>query len=421
MNRAFIIAARRTPVAPRGGAFAGLELHELAAPVIRAVLADAGLPAGRVGEVILGNALSGGGNPARLAALAAGLPESVPAMTLDTQCCSGLDAVLLAADRVRAGAADVVVAGGAESYSRAPIRMVRPKAAGEEPRAYERPPFTPWQDRDPDMIPAAAALAERLGITRADQEAFAVASHGRALAARPMAEVVAVGITSEDAFTRDLSPAACRRLPVLAGGAEHGVTAATVAVEADAAAVVLVVSEAVARDHAGPVLEIVGGARAGGDPVEPGLALVPAARQLLDSHAVGASDLAVAEIMEAFAAQVIAGITSLGLEPGIVNRGGGALARGHPIGASGAVLAVRLFHELVFLSSRTERSGEPGSKNTEGWNLEGGVASFHREHSGYGSRLKAGMTKEENVLGLAAIAAAGGLGSAMLVRAVTLG
>ncbi|MCV0429060.1 MAG: thiolase family protein, partial [Roseibium sp.] len=123
---AFIIAARRTPVAPRGGDLSAYQADELAAPVLAALVRDTGLSGNQVDHVILGNALYAGGNPARLAALRAGLPQSVPAMTLDTQCCSGLDAILQGVRLIESGAADCVLAGGAESFSRAPIRMHRP-------------------------------------------------------------------------------------------------------------------------------------------------------------------------------------------------------------------------------------------------------------------------------------------------------
>jgi acetyl-CoA C-acetyltransferase len=373
MSRAFLIAARRLAVTPRGGALAGFEAHELAAGPIRAVLDDVGVLAAQVDEVILGNALYGGGNPARLAALAAGMPETIPAMTLDTQCCAGLDAILAAATRVQAGEADLIVAGGVESYSRAPMRIRPAKGPDDEPRPYDHPAFTPWPDQDPDMIPAAAALAEELGIRRTDQEAFAVASHAKALSAQQVDEIVPLGGVTRDAFTRRLTPALCRRLPVLAGGPMHGITAATIAVEADSAAVVLVASEPTARQVGRTVAEIVGGVRVGGDPSRPGLALVPAVRRLLDRHGVAIPELSRVEMMEAFAVQAMAGIVSLGLDATLVNCGGGALARGHPIGASGAILAVRLWHDMV-----------------------------RSRHSGFG---------------LAAIAAAGGLGSALLLRA----
>lgn len=368
---AFIIAARRTAVAPRDGAFRHLEAHELAAPVIQAVLTDAGIAPGEIEDVILGNALYGGGNPARMAALAAGLPDRVPALTLDTQCCGGLDAVLLAAARIEAGEADIVLAGGVESFSRAPLRFARPHGPNGEPRQYQRPPFAPSAARDPDMIEAAADLAKELGISRGAQEAFAVESHRKAMAADLGGEIVALENMRRDAFARVLDPKICARLPVIAGDALHGVTAATIAVEADAAAIVLVVSEKIAR-RAAHAVRIISGARHGGAPERPGLAPISAARAVLDKHDIAAGALGHAEIMEAFAVQAMACIDGLGLDPGIVNSGGGALARGHPIGASGAILCVRLFEN----KKAAPRSG---------------------------------------FLGLAAIAAAGGLGSAILL------
>lgn len=393
MSRAYVLAARRTAVAPRRGAFAALEAWELAAPVLRAVLADAGIEPGEVDEVILGNALSGGGNVARLAALAAGLPERVPALTIDRQCTSGLDAIMLAARLVGAGAAHVVLAGGVESWSRSALRARRPRAAGGEPEFYDAPPFSPWPDRDPDMVEAAAALARAEGISREAQDAYAVASHRKALGARaagassavaefrtqggpnridptaaqmasrsggegrPDPEIVVLpdAPLPHDAFTRKLTPALCARSPVLAGEGAFAVDAATVAVEADAAAVVLVVSAEVARRfHAMPV-EIRDALARGGPPEQPALAIPPAARELLARNRLAPADLARIELMEAFAVQALANIAALGLAEERVNVGGGALARGHPVGASGAILAVRLFHEL-----KAKKPGSPG-------------------------------------------------------------
>ncbi|BCJ91478.1 acetyl-CoA acetyltransferase [Terrihabitans soli] len=367
---AFIIAARRTAVAPRDGAFRAVEAHDLAAPVIGAVLDDAGIVPGEVEDVIFGNALYGGGNPARMAALAAGLPDTVPALTIDTQCCAGLDAVLLAAVRVEAGEADVILAGGVESFSRAPLRFVRPRGPEEAPLEYQRPPFAPFADRDPDMIEAAAMLAKELGISRAAQEAFAIESHRKALE-RNTDEIVAVESLARDAFIRPLDPKLCARLQVIAGDAEHGVTAATIAVEADAAAAVLVVSEKIAR-RAKHAARILGGARRGGEPERPGLAPIAAVRAALEKAGLKTGALSSAEIMEAFAVQAMACADGLGLDPKILNTGGGALARGHPIGASGAILCVRLFENKK-------------------------------------------AAREGGFLGLAAIAAAGGLGSALLL------
>lgn len=368
---AFIIAARRTAVASRDGGFRAVEVHDLAAPVIRAALDDAGIAPNEVDDVILGNALYGGGNPARMAALAAGLPDGVPAMTVDTQCCAGLDAILLAAARVANGEADVVIAGGVESFSRSPLRFLRPGGPDQAPLEYQRPPFAPFAERDPDMIEAAAALAVELGISRTAQGAFAVESHRKALAGPASDEIVPIENIARDAFTRPLSAGVCARLPVLAGDAAHGVTAATVAVEADAAAVVVVVSERIAQ-RSGTALRIMGGARRGGEPERPGLAPIAAADAVLRKHAIASANLTAAEVMEAFAVQAMACADGIGLDPAIVNRGGGALARGHPIGASGAILCVRLFQE-------------------------------------------AKAAKGGGFLGLAAIAAAGGLGSALLL------
>ncbi|MBN8630088.1 MAG: thiolase family protein [Rhodobacterales bacterium] len=351
-----LIAARRTAVVPRNGAFARLSLEDLAAPVLQACLMDATVAPQQVDEVILSNALGAGGNPARRVALAAGLPETVAGLTTDRQCAGGLDAILLAKALIDAGVAEVVLAGGVESYSRRPLRL-KTDPDGGLPVPYDQAPFTPWPDRDPDMAEAADALAQRLAISRDRQEAWAAASHAKALAADLTAEIVPLNDTPRDAFPRVLAPKLLARAPVLAGS----VTTATAAVAADAAAACLVVSDRVAQ---GRGLAILAGATLGGAPEEPGLAPVAAIRRIWAGE-----PLQQAEIMEAYAVQALAVIDGAGLDPRIVNPAGGGLARGHPIGASGAILAVRLFHGL--------RKGR----------------------------------------GLAAIAAAGGIGTALLVEA----
>ncbi len=374
-GEAWIVAARRTPVAPRGGAFARLELHDLAAPVLVAACADAGLPHAEVDEVILGNALGAGGNPARLAALAAGLPDRVPALSLDGQCCAGLDAIVVAASRIRAGDAEAVAAGGMESFSRAPLRARRPLAPGEPAIPYDRPPFSPFPERDPDMLAAAADLAAARGLTRADQEAFAIASHAAARAAGPSPAILPFAGLARDAFGRALAPRLLARLPVIAGDAAHGLTAATVAVEADAAAVALVVSPARARALGRRrALRLLATARVGGDPAMPPLVPIAAARLALARAGLAIADLAAVEIMEAFAAQAMVFLADLAIPPALANRYGGALARGHPIAASGAILLADLLHRL-----------RPGEK------------------------------------ALVAIAAAGGLATAVVAEAVDLG
>lgn len=349
-----IVAARRSPVAPRGGAFARLDLAQLGAPVLRAALADAGLPVEAVNEVILGNALGAGGNPARLVALAAGLPQTVSAMTVDRQCCSGLDAVILAARAIRAGEADVVIAGGVESFSRAPVRMHRPIQKDGVPVAYDRPAFAPPPFADPDPTEAAAMMAHEMRFTREAQEAYARASHAAALRAQAAgdlaAETVPLAGLAADAFTRPLDARLQSRLPVLAGGNAHGLTASTIAVEADAAAILVIMRrEEAERRGLMPLAAVGQGVMTGGDPGNPAAGAHEAALQLFRRTCMGLEDISVVELMEAFAVQAMAGrrAIGLGLDDLRVNQGGGALARGHPVGASGAILAVRLAHILA--------------------------------------------------------------------------
>lgn len=335
---AVILAARRSAVCPRGGAFASLRIEDLGAPILQAVLADAGLAADAVDEVIVANALGAGGNPARRVALAAGLPETVAGLTIDRQCAGGLDAILLARALVDSGAARIVVAGGVESYSQRPLRAMPGPGGSAVP--YDQAPFTPWPERDPEMTAAAAALAERLGISAAEQADWAVASHAKARAHPDRPEIVPLMGVTHDTFTRDLTPALAARAPRLKGT----ITAATTAVAADAAAFVLVAADDLAPRQA---LHILGGVTLGGDPEEPGAVPVAAIAKVLKTLNLSPQDLTRAEVMEAYAAQILACVQGAGLPPEIVNPGGGALARGHPIGASGAILAVRLFHGLT--------------------------------------------------------------------------
>lgn len=368
MREAVILSARRTAVMPRDGAFAACDIHDLAAPVLQAVLRDAGLAPEDLDEVIMSNALGAGGNPARIAALAAGLPERVAGLTIDRQCVGGLDAILLARAMVVSGQHDVVIAGGAESYSRRPLRSRR-FADGRSPEPYDQARFTPWADRDPDMADAADRLATKLDISRSEQDLWAVKSHAKAVAARPdgTTEIVPILGHDTDGFTRKLTQKLCARAPVVAGT----ITAANMAVAADGAAFCVVTTPQNAARLGKRPVEIVSGATCAGDPTLPGLAPVDAMTQALAAADVTPADLRVAEIMEAFAVQAIACQQRTGIATDIVNPGGGALARGHPVGASGAILAVRLFHALQ---------------------KQGGT-------------------------GLAAIAAAGGLGAALMLRA----
>lgn len=364
--RAVILAAKRTPVAPRGGAFKTLQADELAAPVIKALLKESGLPAAKVEQVLLGNALYGGGNPARMAALRAGLPASTPALTMDTQCCSGLDAILLGCRLIEAGAASCVIAGGMESFSRAPLRAHRPLSATGEPVPYQRPSFAPPPYEDPDLAVAAALLAEERGFSRLEQADYTVLSHAKALKASALGafdrELVCVGPEGSsttygarlrDSYSRSLSQAVALRSPVLAGCGGTALLSAATAVEADAAAAVLIVSAQFARsmkedfrETTGPMISVAGGLSIGGDPAQPALVPTTAIKDLMKLEGTSPSGYQRLELMEAYAPQAMATLEDLAWDPSNVNLEGGALARGHPIGASGAILAVRLFHGL---------------------------------------------------------------------------
>lgn len=334
-----IVAARRTPIGNVGGALGHACADELAAPVLRALLTD--FDASNVDDVLLGNAFGPGGNPARVAALRAGLGESVPGMTVDRQCASGLAAIVTAASLIRAGDGEVYLAGGTESASTAPHRY-RPT---DPPTRYTRAPFAPPELGDPDMGPAADRIAAEAGITRARQDAFAARSHERAVAAqragRFAPELVPIGDCASDERPRAgfTAERLARFRPAFT---EDGTaTAANSCGINDGAAAVAVVSERFRRAHGLPGLRLSGAATAGVDPNRLGLGAVPAMRRVLDR----APDTV--EFNEAFAGQALACLDAVGIDEHTVSADGGAIALGHPWGASGAVLVVRLFTAMV--------------------------------------------------------------------------
>lgn len=313
----------------------------------------------RVDDVILGNVFGPGGNTARVAALRAGLGEGVPGLTVDRQCASGLAAILLACSMIRAGEGEVYLAGGTESASTAPHRAFRT----DPPTPYTRAPFAPAELGDPEMGEAADLVAREAGISRERQDRFALRSHERAVAAhragRFDAEIVPLpsdGRAAPDApgaaaepgpVTRDQRPRAgftAQRLARFrpAFTPDGTATAANSCAVSDGAAAVLVVSEQVRRELGVPGLRLVAGATSGADPRRLGLGAVAAVREVL---AHGAPD--VVEFTEAFAGQALACLDAAGVPERIVSPDGGAIALGHPWGASGAVLVVRLFSRLV--------------------------------------------------------------------------
>lgn len=341
---AYIVAAARTVNAPKGGLHRDTPLHDLAKPALRYAW-QALLHSKKTNRlvspnlVIMGNALAAGGNPARVATLAT-FDTSVPAITVDTQCCSGMDAIAQAAALISSGSAKAILAGGLESHSQAPLRS-RKTSRGYQP--YQQAQFTPWEDRDPNVLDAAQAFAKTHEVTRDAQERYAIESHTKLLQQTRV----------KDSYTRALSRAICQRMPALVsdGSDPFAITAATVAPEADGAAALLIVDQRLAKQF--PVaLEIVACAQAGCDPVSPAFGGVVAAEKLLESVApTTRKKIRVIEVMESFAAQAIHNRLWLtqryGFDDRYINPHGGMLAIGHPIGASGAVLVGNLFMQLA--------------------------------------------------------------------------
>ncbi|WP_327115637.1 thiolase family protein [Nocardia sp. NBC_01730] len=341
-----LVAPRRTPIGNAGHGFADLTTTDLAAPVLRDVLSSlrgAGIDA-EVDDVVLGNCLGPGGDPARIAALQAGLGGHVPGVTIDRQCGSGLDAVMQAALRVRSGADELILAGGVESASTAPWRFW-PPISGADPVRYTRAPFAPQGFPDPDMGVAADDLARVRGISRERQDAYATRSHTLAAAADFSAEIVPIGDVHRDERIRaGMTEARLARLRP-GFGAGGTATAGNSCGISDGAAVVAVTNESLAAGL--PALRILGSAVAGSDPAFPGLGPVPAIRKLLRRTGFHAADLDVIEITEAFASVVLAVSDELGLDESKICPQGGAIALGHPWGASGAILLVRLASQML--------------------------------------------------------------------------
>ncbi|MFT4992017.1 MAG: acetyl-CoA C-acetyltransferase [Polaromonas sp.] len=361
---ALIAGWARSAVAPHGGAFNALQAHEIAAPVIQALLKRASISPENVDAVVVGNALGAGGNPARLVALAAALPDACAAFSVDTQCCAGLDAVSMAVGLIASGQASVVIAGGVEAWSRAPIRHHRPLRESDAFVAYERPAFAPDPARDPDMLASAARYAAAQGWTRLEQDAYAVKSHERALARQAMladeivSEIVSVNGLTHDPYPRRISAAVAARMPAVAKYEETqfdgtdrldcSLSALSISAKADGAGFVLLASpEACRALGLTPQATWIASASVGCPPETPLLAAEVAARAVLSRAGLASADtLAVIELHDAFAVQGLSFCQALHIDPQRVNRGGGGVARGHPIGASAAIALVRVLAEL---------------------------------------------------------------------------
>ena len=353
-----IALGRRTAIGTAGHSLSAVDVVGLAAPVLAEVAELAAALELPVDDVILGNCLGPGGNIARVSALAAGLGPTVPGVTVDRQCGSGLDAVLQAASRVRAGEARLVLAGGAESASTAPWRFWPPAAPPGSPELvrYTRAPFAPPGFPDPDMGRAADALAAARGISRARQDEYAARSHARTVDAQQAGvfkpELVAVQDVSIDDRPRPGMTAV--RLGRLrpSFGADGTATAGNSCGISDGAAALAVTTAGAATVAGLDHLRIIATAVAAGDPALPGAAPAPAVRRLFErpgvtGRGITLTDIGAFEITEAFASVVLAVVDDLGVGEDLVCTEGGAIGLGHPWGASGTILLLRLASRML--------------------------------------------------------------------------
>jgi 3-oxoadipyl-CoA thiolase len=363
MTKAVILSAVRTPVGRYGGGLAGTRPDDLAALVVRAAVDRADVPAEQIEDVWLGCANQAGEdnrNVARMAVLLAGLPESVAGVTVNRLCASGLAAIVGACHAVIAGDGDLFVAGGVESMSRAPLVTAKPDKAFPRGDRTLYDTTLGWRFPNPklqELFPLESMgetgenVAERYDVSREDQDAFALRSQLRWAAATEAGrfddELVPVGEVTRDEHPRtDTSAEKLGSLkPAFRAGGS--VTAGNSSGLNDGAAALVIASEEKARELGiEPLGAFAGSAVAGVDPRVMGIGPVPAVRKLLERAKIAVGEIDLIELNEAFASQSIAVVRELGIDEEKVNVNGGAIAIGHPLGMSGARLAVTLLHEL---------------------------------------------------------------------------
>jgi 3-oxoadipyl-CoA thiolase len=359
LSRAVVLAALRTPIGRYGGALAGVRPDDLAAHVIQAVVERSGIPADQIEDVWFGCANQAGEdnrNVARMAALLAGLPESVPGVTVNRLCASGLSAVVGACHAVIAGDGDLFVAGGVESMSRAPFAVAKPDKAFPRGNQVMYDTHLGWRFPNPrmeELFPLESMgetgenVAERYGVTREEQDEFALQSQQRWAQADFSEQIVPVGDVTKDEHPRPGTT--LEKLGTLKPAFRTGgtVTAGNSSGINDGAAALVIASEEKAQELGiEPLGAFVASAAAGVDPRVMGIGPIPAVQKLLARVGVRVEDIDLVELNEAFASQSIAVIRELGLDPEKVNVNGGAIAIGHPLGMSGARLVVSLLHEL---------------------------------------------------------------------------
>ena len=358
---AVIVSAVRTAIARQGGALARIPAHYYGGEVIKEAIKRVNLDPEMIDDVILGNVLSGGGNIARLTALQGGLPVNTPGLTIDRQCGSGINAVALAAQAIQSGAGDIYVAGGIESMSRAPYQYERPEQAFSSiPPLYRKTLLAPEEIGNPPMGITAENLAKKYDITRKEQDEYSLRSQQRM--ARAMEEgrfeeqIVPITIPVRKGepivFNKDEHPRPNTTLAALAKLApafqrDGTVTAGSSSGLNDAASAIVVMSREKAEELGlQPLATIKGATVAGVDPNIMGIGPVPATQKLMEKLGLSVSDMDIIELNEAFASQVIACDRELGFDPEKLNVNGGAIAHGHPLGATGAILITKAVYEL---------------------------------------------------------------------------
>jgi acetyl-CoA C-acetyltransferase len=358
---AVIVSVVRTAIGRQGGALASVPAHIFGAEVIKEAIRRAKISPEMIDDVILGNVLSGGGNIARLTALQTGLSIKIPGLTVDRQCGSGINAVNLAAQAIRAGDGDIYIAGGIESMSRAPYLMDRPeKPYNSAPPSFRKSQLSPKEIGDPPMGITAENLVKKYEITREEQDEFALRSQQRMAAAmdegRFDEQIVPITIpvrkgepivfkTDEHPRPQTTMEALSKLQPAFLQGGT--VTAGNSSGLNDAASALVIMSREKAEELGLTPLAVVRDyAVAGVDPNIMGIGPVPATRKVLEKSGLSLDDIDIIEINEAFAAQVIACDRELNMDPDKVNVNGGAIAHGHPLGATGAILITKAVYEL---------------------------------------------------------------------------
>ncbi|MEK4532073.1 thiolase family protein [Solibacillus sp. FSL K6-1554] len=358
---AVIVSAVRTAIGKQGGALASLPAHLYGGEVIKEAIKRVNLNPEMINDVILGNVLSGGGNIARLTALQGGLSVNIPGLTIDRQCGSGINAAALATQAIQSGAGDIYVAGGIESMSRAPYQYERPEQAYSSiPPRYRKTLLAPEEIGNPGMGTTAENLAKKYDITRKEQDEYSLRSQLRMATAinegRFDEQIVPISIPVRKGepilFNKDEHPRPNTTLAALAKLSpafqrDGTVTAGSSSGLNDAASAMVIMSREKAEELGiQPLATIKGSTVAGVDPNIMGIGPVPATKKLLEKLNLSLSDMDIIELNEAFAAQVIACDRELGIDPEKLNVNGGAIAHGHPLGATGAILITKAVYEL---------------------------------------------------------------------------